>query len=958
MGTLKHFLDLIKKQRSIGIAACIICAITIMFYYDVVFLNKTLLSPGLTAGVMGDSGPYGFTETTKDIWVKYAGFLKDLGSNAWEGEPLSVKIMQTFRQGALPLWNDNIQVGKPLAANFLASAFYPLKLVVYLLPTAVGWDIYLLLRFAIGAFFTYLFLRQMDVKQFPSIIGGVSFSFSGYFVLFQNIQNMDVDLLAPLLFWVIAYFTSFWKRTAVSSYQYLISVAAVVTVLLSNIPESLLLLLVAGFFFWLYRLVSIYKTKGKKIGNKSLIISLRIVLPAVLFVMPLYLLNAEFVQNAFSLHTSELGVGKIAWKNISYFINVIIPFISSPNFLLPSTPVPVATLNYFGIVGYFILFFGVFNCFRERGTRLFIFLIGVVVIAKIYGYPNILNEFIGGFPGLDRILYIKYANLLVSFVAACLIGFGLDSLIRGKIKRIEFIASVALFVSSIVWGIHVMPDANLSDTNIVLIAIITLFLTTGTFILVFSSLSSHRALLGGVMGFLLIAELFLLTPRHARPDRYESFTTAPYISFLQKQSPPFRIFAYNRLLYPQLSSAFDIDDIRDVDGLYVDKYFTYIKTFISPDVYDRFTGAAGTGEEEPVRVTNNPFFDLLNVQYLITSTAPLEFSPRNEIIDAILDVNEETPMVRETDFTINGESKRTLLTHAPSSVCAEILIPQDSPYLLFYSGINQQAWDHKEADGVTFGITVNNDTVFSLPFNPNKNQQDRQWSRQSINLEAYAGESHPVCFTTDAGQSNYYDHSGWAGFRFASSPEESEKYVPTQYRVVYNDEVLIFENTDAFPRGFLIGNAILKKTEEEIVAVMQEKGFDPRKSAAVLERSDQPSLQTLDGERCVSNGIDDYKQPNPNRVSFTIDSPGNCLLVWSETDYPGWKVKVNGKKGTIYQTDLLLRGVPVSEGIQRVEFIYRPTALYAGMLGTVAGVLLMIWWAIRFAHEKEAMEKV
>ena len=124
--------------------------VTCFFYYDVVFFGKTLLSPGgLTAGVMGDAGPYKDINPQPTDFTVFDVFMKDLGSNAWAGEPQVAKAAQALRQWDFPLWNDNAALGKPLAANFLSSAFYPLKLILYIAPNVNGWEVYLLLRFAL-----------------------------------------------------------------------------------------------------------------------------------------------------------------------------------------------------------------------------------------------------------------------------------------------------------------------------------------------------------------------------------------------------------------------------------------------------------------------------------------------------------------------------------------------------------------------------------------------------------------------------------------------------------------------------------------------------------------------------------------------------------------------------------------------------------------------------------------
>jgi uncharacterized membrane protein YfhO len=75
-------------------------------------------------------------------------------------------------------------------------------------------------------------------------------------------------------------------------------------------------------------------------------------------------------------------------------------------------------------------------------------------------------------------------------------------------------------------------------------------------------------------------------------------------------------------------------------------------------------------------------------------------------------------------------------------------------------------------------------------------------------------------------------------------------------------------------------------------------------------------------------------------MDIDVTASTDTFLVVSDVYYPGWKAYVDGMETRIYQTDLLLRGIPLSPGSHRVRFAYRPMALYLGAALTACGLAL------------------
>jgi uncharacterized membrane protein YfhO len=74
------------------------------------------------------------------------------------------------------------------------------------------------------------------------------------------------------------------------------------------------------------------------------------------------------------------------------------------------------------------------------------------------------------------------------------------------------------------------------------------------------------------------------------------------------------------------------------------------------------------------------------------------------------------------------------------------------------------------------------------------------------------------------------------------------------------------------------------------------------------------------------------------------------LLVLSEVYYPGWKARVDGLPAESLRADLALRAIPVPAGSHRVEMIYRPWTVPAGIgisLLSIMGAGLAALWVRR-----------
>lgn len=944
--------------------------VTGIFFYDIILFNKTLLSTGVTPGVMGDDTAYNYLKTVEQpvggIGPTFSAFHKDLGAFPWQVEPHNLKNLESISKLTWPLWNDSNAAGKPQAANFISTPFFPLKLITYLLPNSAGWDMYLLLRFALGLFFMALFLRQMKLRAGPSFLGGVMFAFSGYFVLYQNITDMDVGLLTPVIFWVAAYTMSLARSANIRWWQYLCAVGALVSLLLANVPEPLLLVGAAGGVFWFCLLIQAFRSH-KPYFYRALKLSLQVAVPALLFVLPQYLLNFELVQNSISLaHGADSGAGVMTYLP-QYILFYVFPYIHVTPYWLPLKPSSAQVMSYLGLGTFFLVVLGsVSSCFTKRKFGLWMLLLLVGCLGKMYGAP-IINHLIGELPGFNRVWFPKYIQPLICFSATCLAAYGLHSLLSKIIpKKVLWVTLVALaglvgiglqFLYPAVDGMWVEKFGEMLKQNVKFLVLHLGVISILIWLILRTTKQHLRMVLVTLLGLVVTAELWVMLPRHY-PTRYDSFTPAPYVTWLQSQPKPFRIFGFDRLLFPELASGVQLDDIRALDVLYLKPYYLYIKNFISPGINDRFIGTAeGENELAPVQYLNNPWFDLLNVKYIFSKTIPLELLPENKIFQAIFEANQPSPSLRISAFVQNGDARLVFFEHPPNTACVSLPINTEQPWLKFSTALDSEVWEVPGSDGVEFVIQDDaGKTLFDFIQNPAEVKTDQKWMEHAVDLSQYAGGNADLCLITRERTNSLADYAGWGDLRLKSKDDNSPTPLNEQYTMVYDGRVEIYENLHVYPRGFLVGVTTVVENDEAAVIAMKVPDYNPRQAAVITQPADESgtldqwTFPNLDGQVCQGE-ITDYYRPNPSLIRMKINSPGRCLLVFSESNYPGWLARVDGEVQPIYQTDLLLRGVVVEPGEHSVEFAYRPHLFYWGLLGSVLGVLLAAYWSRKITKQ-------
>lgn len=92
-------------------------------------------------------------------------------------------ILESIRQGELPLWNPYLFGGIPFLAAGQHSALYPISILYYILPLdkAYGW--FTVVNLGLAGVFMFVYMRTLGLRRASSTLAGVAYQLSGFMIV-------------------------------------------------------------------------------------------------------------------------------------------------------------------------------------------------------------------------------------------------------------------------------------------------------------------------------------------------------------------------------------------------------------------------------------------------------------------------------------------------------------------------------------------------------------------------------------------------------------------------------------------------------------------------------------------------------------------------------------------------------------------------------------------------------
>lgn len=613
--------------------------ILVIFIVNIIFFWQFILKGDLpipTDTIVGLYHPWrDLYQKTNPQGVPFKNFLiTDPVRQQYPWRYLSLK--QLF-SGEMPLWNPYSFAGYPLLANLQSAFFYPLNILYLFLPFNLGWSLQIFLQPLLTSLFLYLYLRELNLRKEASLLGAISFSFSGFSMAWLEWNTLlQVALWLPLVLLLEEKILSFLSKR-INNKKIIFFITLLILFksfyLLAGHLQTAFYLAIFSAIYLIVRVWQIYlslNVEQKKKFLKSIILFILIDIIIISI-----LISVQFIPLFQFILNSERSTNTLSWTKEGWFI----PYVQLLQFLVPDFFGNPATLNYWGTWNYaeMVGYLGIFPLMvataamiwrRDRKTLFFGFFFFVCLVLATPTFfaklPFILQIPIISTSQPTRLLF------LIDFSLSVLAALGFDYLLRIKIKlkQIAKLIIFFLFLFSLLWLILIFGKQYLPLTWLNNFTVIKRNLTLPTVLVLVSSLLLiaffiRRIKISTIIASLLITlTIFDLLRFGLKFNPFVKkdflFPETKTIRFLteKKQTDIFRIMTTDdRLFPPNFSNYYQIQDVAGYDPLFPRDYAELVAAWErnKPDISYIDFNRIISPKDYSSRIA-----DLLNVKYVLS----------------------------------------------------------------------------------------------------------------------------------------------------------------------------------------------------------------------------------------------------------------------------------------------------------------------------------------------------
>lgn len=861
--------------------------------------------------------------------------------------PLSGDGVQTFsmklflnnalKAGELPLWNPYISNGVPYAAD-LNGAFYPISHLLSPLPIKLFIYSFYSIHLAIGAFFTYLFLKEINCDKMVSICTSIIYLFSIHLNGYR--KSHMVIIVAVIYLPVILYFIEKYVKTQKIKYLLASSAAMALAVLSGGHIQSSIYADMAIFAYFIYRMF-LSKIPIKKIVTNILLWGLMFLGFAAVQLIP----TLELLFNYRSAGASETTYETF----LSYSIHPIkIIMMLFPNMFGTDVYQPIGgsyssemDIEIFLGVGILLfIFYALKNYWKDSRIKIAAIFMGAAFIYAANAHIPILNKILyhipilGGFRCSARILFV-----FIFF------GYVLFAVTLSKIKEendlirfADFIAKVFISICGVLLivtpFIYIVSSDVTKDIlkvryanfqQVYMIPMITMFAIVVCF--KFLSFIQSKKKTAVIVMYPIISILMLVititeTSRFSMlssPTSVDDFGTVESITQQIKCD-----IGNNKLLVAYTTIDGGNRSIIESNSN-VSKEIPAINSYISfnnPRLFRLFTNEnimkpfynysgllTGFPDAKNNLLFKNGLLSMLGVKYILD---PLDLiNEQGSIINSIQDgvVIYTNPSVQISNQSgelyvyqdyINIEPN----TYYKIAFQAETISNQTSFYTDFYGG---DLYDFP-VQNVSFALKAGTNTYEAL-----------------LNSEDTTVAS-DIAFRIVANPTSDINISNITITKMVVDVQESV-YIP--YYI--DDQNKIFENINAKDIVYSPTSVASIDDFENIYNNVSDYDLD---DISYVEASD---MNYTTGATSISDIT--WKR---NSVTAKVTSDNKTFVNFSQNYYPGWKAYIDDKRTELYMVNGLIQGIEVPSGEHTISFRFIPFSVIIGTLITIASILIAI----------------
>jgi len=540
---------------------------------------------------------------------------------------LSIEIEKKL---ALPLWNPYSLSGTPLLANFQSAALYPLNILFFVLPFTSAWSILILLQPFLGGLFMYWYLRNLKLHWGGSLMGAISFAFSGFAIAW-----MEWNTLLQVLLWVPLILLAKDKLLDRWSFKWTIIFlfSEIAAFFAGHIQTLFYALIISNCYLFL----KVY-LKANKLKNSVFKSYVKIYLPFLLVGVVLFGITViQWVPSMQFIFQSARDIDQSPFQNPGWFI----PWQHLLQFVIPDFFGNPTTLNYWGVwnyaefsgyIGIIPLIFALAAMIFRRDKKTY-FWSGLLLVSLLFALPTPLAKL----PFLLNLPFISTAQpsrllAIIDISLAILAALGMDM----AIKKRSVLVIPTVFVGVVIAGCWIfvlffykffntvtLEQVGVAKHNLyfpISIFAVSVILFVCWYII--ERVTKKKFIIMFSVILLIVTSLDLLR----FGQKFLPFTQASYLfpqtkvlTYLQQHAGLYRIMETDsRILPPNFSVMYHVQSVDGYDPLYLKRYGAFIAAIErnSSDISSPF----GFNRIITPKNINNPLVNLLGVKYVLSLT--------------------------------------------------------------------------------------------------------------------------------------------------------------------------------------------------------------------------------------------------------------------------------------------------------------------------------------------------
>lgn len=865
--------------------------------------------------------------------------------------PIRAELERALAQARLPLWAPSFQAGFPLFAEGEVGALYPLNVFLsglFPVPVAVSYGILFHLTWAgIGM---YLLCRVWGLRTPSALLAGFVFSNSGF--MNAQIPHVPHVTVASWLPWLLLFQLQYWRARFNHAHANLWFVLICVSIgiqFLSGFPQ-IAIWNGAIFSFFGIGAAFIWRTPENVPTKMWIADSLRW-FPKTMCVTALMAILGTGLAAVQLLPTTELiGLSIRNQTSQTFFSSYSLDPIYLTQFVAPFAALgqPYASnIEFWGYVGVLPLLLAILAPALHRDARTWFFVsLALISLVLALGKYTPFYDLLYNVPVFNRFRVPARFLFPFTFAIALLAAFGLEEFFRrlprsNTPSKKEFAIGVT-FALMIICAVYFAYDRAIPFWMDLWVWFSPLLWIISVGVV----LGARWRLInrGGFAALVLGLAILDLT-----------IFSAPFIKSLAQTAP-----VAEWLSAPRTVQAMDAD--QNIYRVYSNKIPAVTRAAMRAGLITNLASMYGketaTGyldslglrrNDEYAKAMSAPMRNLLNIRYYLY---PFEQLPWDE----------PPPRDSEPEIGLSLDLLRRQPTIPPTRASEIVLV----------------SYTNKSADlpdGFLAGqvqLVLVDDSVLKLPIRLGKETAD--WAIDVIP----ARHSKPVGARTFAGYlpsvghefqahaySNRYDLSAYSSpikaigaqsflpdgglaIESISLIDERGNTVSLAMLIGQNDLVSVFnshtasmwENRQVLPRAFVVHQADVIP-DDQVWAKLIEPAF-PAERVVLL--SEGQSLR--EPENFPDQVV--FAEYSPERLVMQTNTLHTGYLVLTDSWYPGWVARVDGKEAAIYRADYIFRAVYLEAGKHQVVFEFHSTSIWWGAwISGICAVIILAFGVTR-----------